>query len=314
MGGLEAIRALQATGFHPRRSIELVIFTAEEPTRFGIGCLGSRLLAGSLDASAGERLRDKQGRTLNQVRAEAGFTGTLDSVRLAPGYYSAFIELHIEQGPLLEKEGVPLGIVTAIAAPASLRGIIDGEGGHAGAVLMPDRHDAFLAAAEIALAAEAAAKNTGAIDTVATAGICDIFPGAVNSVPSRAMLMLDVRDIYGDRRDAGMRAIELATQEIAARRGVKIAIETINADQPAICDPQVVATLAEAAEIRQLRSRKMVSRAYHDSLFMSRVAPTAMLFIPCRNGYSHRPDEFASPEHIAQGAATLAEVLRLLSL
>jgi len=314
MGGLEAIRALQATGFHPRRSIELVIFTAEEPTRFGIGCLGSRLLAGSLDASAGERLRDKQGRTLNQVRAEAGFTGTLDSVRLAPGYYSAFIELHIEQGPLLEKEGVPLGIVTAIAAPASLRVIIDGEGGHAGAVLMPDRHDAFLAAAEIALAAEAAAKNTGAIDTVATAGICDIFPGAVNSVPSRAMLMLDVRDIYGDRRDAVMRAIELATQEIAARRGVKIAIETINADQPAICDPQVVATLAEAAEIRQLRSRKMVSRAYHDSLFMSRVAPTAMLFIPCRNGYSHRPDEFASPEHIAQGAATLAEVLRLLSL
>ena len=313
LGGLEAIRALQASGFQPRRSIELVLFTSEEPTRFGIGCLGSRLLAGHLDASAGGRLRDKQGLTLDQVRAAAGFTGALDSVRLAPGHYSAFIELHIEQGPLLERKDIPIGIVTAIAAPASLRVTIEGEGGHAGAVLMPDRHDAFLAAAEIALAAEAAAKSTGALDTVATAGVCDVFPGAVNSVPSRAMLMLDIRDIDGVRRDGIIRFIESAIREISTRRGVKIVSETINADAPAICDPQVVATLLEAAEIRQLRSRKLVSRAYHDSLFMSRIAPTAMLFIPCRSGYSHRPDEYASPEHIAQGSATLSEALRSLS-
>jgi len=313
LGGLEAIRALQTSGFHPRRSIELVIFTAEEPTRFGIGCLGSRLLAGSLDASAGQRLRDQQGRTLDQVRTEAGFAGSLDSVRLAAGYYSAFIELHIEQGPMLEREGTPIGIVTAIAAPASLRITIEGEGGHAGAVLMPERHDAFLAAAEVALAAEAAAKNTGAADTVATAGVCDIFPGAVNSIPSRVILMLDIRDIDGARRDAAIRAIETEIRKIAEYRGVKIDTEAINADDPAICDPRVVATLVAAAETRQLRARKIVSRAYHDSLFMARIAPTAMLFIPCRNGYSHRPDEYASAEHIVQGSATLAEALRLLS-
>jgi N-carbamoyl-L-amino-acid hydrolase len=313
LGGLEAIRALQAGGFHPLRSIELVMFTAEEPTRFGIGCLGSRLLAGSLDGSAGGRLRDRQGRTLDQVRTEAGFAGPLDSVRLAPGYYSAFIELHIEQGPVLESEGIPIGIVTAIAAPASLRVTIEGEGGHAGAVLMPGRHDAFLAAAEIALAAEAAAKNTGAIDTVATAGVCDIFPGAVNSIPSRAVMMLDIRDTDGARRDAACGAIEAASREIAARRGVKILAETINADDPAICDERLVATLVAAVELRQLRLRKMVSRAYHDSLFMSRIAPAAMLFIPCHKGYSHRPDEYASLEHIAEGSATLAEALRLFS-
>ncbi len=253
---MEAIRALQADGFQPRRSIELVIFTAEEPTRFGIGCLGSRLLAGSLDISAGEHLLDKQGRTLNQIRTEAGFCGPLASARLTPGYYSAFVELHIEQGPLLEHEGIPLGIVTAIAAPASLRINIEGEGGHAGAVLMPDRHDAFLAAAELALTAEAAAKNTGAIDTVATAGVCDIFPSAVNSVPSRVMMMLDIRDIDRARRDAVMRAIEAASREISTRRGVTIAIQTINADEPAICDPQVVATLTEAAEICRLARGK----------------------------------------------------------
>lgn len=313
LGGLEAIRKLQASGFKPRRSIELVMFTAEEPTRFGVGCLGSRLLAGVLDASAGERLRDKQGRTLNEVRAAAGFTGSLDSVRLAKGHYSAFVELHIEQGPLLEREGIPIGVVTGIAAPASLRITIEGDGGHAGAVLMPDRHDAFLAAAEIALAAEAGAKNTGSIDTVATAGVCDVFPGAINSVPSRATLMLDIRDIDGLRRDSVIQAIDTAQREIAARRGVTIEVETINADDPASCDPRIVAALVEAAERQKLPWRKMVSRAYHDSLFMSRLAPTAMLFIPCRNGYSHRPDEFASPEHIAQGAAVLAETLRSLA-
>jgi N-carbamoyl-L-amino-acid hydrolase len=289
------------------------MFTAEEPTRFGVGCLGSRLLAGVLDATAGERLRDKQGRTLNEVRAEAGFTGSLDSVRLAPGHYAAFVELHIEQGPLLEREGIPIGVVTGIAAPASLRITVEGEGGHAGAVLMPDRHDAFLAAAEIALAVEAAAKNTGSIDTVATAGVCDVFPGAVNSVPSRATLMLDIRDIDRLRRDSVVSAIKRSCQETAARREVRIETETINADDPAICDPRTVAALVEAVEKHKLPWRKMVSRAYHDSLFMSRLAPTAMLFIPCRNGYSHRPDEFASPEHIAQGAAVLAETLRSLA-
>jgi ureidoglycolate amidohydrolase len=248
LGGLEAIRALQSSGFQPRRSIELVMFTAEEPTRFGIGCLGSRLLAGGLDASAGQRLRDQQGRTLDQVRTEAGFAGSLDSVRLAPGTYSAFIELHIEQGPVLEIEGIPIGVVTTIAAPASLRVTVEGEGGHARAVLMSDRRDAFLAAAEIALAAEAAAKNTGAIDTVATAGVCEIFPGAVNSIPSRATMMLDIRDTDGVRRDTIIRAIETESREISARRGVKIVAETINADDPAICDARLVAALEAAAD------------------------------------------------------------------
>jgi ureidoglycolate amidohydrolase len=313
LGGLEAIRALQESGFQPRRSIELVMFTAEEPTRFGVGCLGSRLLAGALDASADEGLRDKEGRNLYDVRTHAGFAGSLDSVRLGAGHYSAFLELHIEQGPLLEREGIPIGVVTGIAAPASLRITVEGEGGHAGAVLMPDRHDAFLAAAEIALAAESAAKNTGSIDTVATAGVCEVFPGAVNSVPNRAMLMLDIRDINGGRRDSVIAAIESACRETSARRGVTLKTDTINADDPAICDPRAIAALVEAAKDQHLPYRKMVSRAYHDSLFMSRIAPTAMLFIPCRNGYSHRPDEFASTENIAQGAAVLAEALRSLA-
>jgi ureidoglycolate amidohydrolase len=309
LGGLEAIRALQRGGRRPRRSIELLIFTAEEPTRFGIGCFGSRLLAGSLDELAGQQLRDKEGKTLDQWRAAAGFTGGLADVRLPAGYYAAFVELHIEQGPLLERDGVPLGVVTAIAAPASWRIWIDGEGGHAGAVLMLQRRDAFCAAAEIVLAVETAAQSTGAVDTVGTVGVCDVFPGAVNSVPSRVRLEMDVRDIDGVRRDSVLEEIKHACDEVALRRGVAVRTEVVNADPPAECDARVVEALERAARTHGLAFQKMVSRAYHDTLFMSRIAPAAMLFIPCRGGASHRPDEYAAPQAIAQGALVLAEAL-----
>jgi ureidoglycolate amidohydrolase len=314
LGGLEAIRALQAGGFRPHRSIELLIFTAEEPTRFGIGCLGSRFLAGLLDNLAGERLRDSEGRTLNEVREGAGFSGPLESTRLPAGYYAAFVEMHIEQGPLLEKEGLPVGIVTAIAAPAALRLKIEGEGGHAGAVLMPDRRDAFLAAAEIALAAERAALTIGEIDTVATCGICTVFPGAINSIPSQVEMTLDIRDIDERRRNSVLAEVDASIVEVAERRGVSIDCDVISKDAPSISDPAIVETLEDACEARSLSYQKMVSRAYHDSLFVSRFAPTAMLFIPCRGGVSHRPDEYASPEAIATGAAVLADTLAKLSL
>src|SRR5579862_5301951 len=146
LGGLEAIRTLQHSGARPRRSIELLLFTSEEPTRYGIGCLGSRLLSNTLDPARAANLQDRELKTLDDLRREAGFVGSLADVPLPSGYYSAFIELHIEQGPLLERAQIPLGIVTAIAAPASERIFVEGEGGHAGAVLMPDRRDAFLAA------------------------------------------------------------------------------------------------------------------------------------------------------------------------
>ena len=313
LGGLEALRALARTGLRPRRSIDLALFTSEEPTRFGIGCLGSRFLAGLLDESAGERLKGPDGRSLNEARAEAGFRGPLSSVPLCEGAYSAFVELHIEQGPLLERDGTAIGVVTAIAAPASLRIIVDGEGGHAGAVLMPDRRDAFLAAAEIALAVESAARGTGSPDTVGTVGVCDVFPGAVNSVPSRTRIEVDVRDIDLARRDAVLTRIRTACDEIAARRRVAVRIEPVNADPPARCAPEVIDAIAAACTARGLRHEQMISRAYHDSLFMSRIAPTGMIFIPCRGGVSHRPDEYASPGAIADGTAVLADTLASLS-
>ena len=313
LGGLEAIRALRRGGFQPRRSIELIIFTSEEPTRFGIGCLGSRLLAGSLDVSVDQTLRDQGCKTLKQVRSEAGFVADLAHVRIPTGHYDSFVELHIEQGPILERERLSIGIVTAIAAPASLWITIEGEGGHAGGVLMPDRRDALCAAAELVLAVEAAAKATGAIDTVATTGVCNVFPSAVNSVPSRVQLEIDIRDIDSDRRQCVLAKIEQAAKAISSRRSVRHELRIVNADTPGTCDAGIVETIGKACADLKLSHKRMVSRAYHDSLFMSRIAPTGMIFIPCRGGVSHRPDEYASPAAIADGTRVLAETLAALA-
>lgn len=313
LGALEAIRALQKSGFRPRRSLELLMFTSEEPTRFGVGCLGSRLLSGTLGRDAVSRLVDQYGRGLDEVRKSAGFTGGLDSVRLPSGYYDSFVELHIEQGPILEREHIDIGVVTHIAAPASLRIEIEGEGGHAGTVLMPERRDAFVAAAELVLAIESAARRTGARDTVATTGVCNVFPGAVKSIPSRVQLGVDVRDVDLQRRDSVIDAIHRAAKRIGTERNVAIAIEVINADAPAVCDHRICTAIAASCEEQRFSYLKMVSRAYHDSLFMSRVCPTAMIFIPCRNGVSHRPDEYASEEAITNGIRVLAETLARLA-
>ena len=313
LGGLEAIRALMRSGSRPRRSVELIAFTSEEPTRFGIGCLGSRLLSGVLKPACGETLMDRDGLTLNEVRHAANFTGPLAEMALAKGHYAAFVELHIEQGPMLEQKQLDIGVVTAIAAPASLKIMIEGQGGHAGAVLMPVRHDAFLAAAEIALAIEAAALSSAAIDTVATTGVCHVFPGAVNSIPSQVRLEVDVRDIDLARRDAVLDRIQNAAAEIAAKRGVAIRIEPVNADPPATCDPAVVTAVERACQLHGATSQRMISRAYHDSLFMSLLAPTGMIFIPCRGGVSHRPDEYSSGENIARGALVLAQTMAELA-
>jgi N-carbamoyl-L-amino-acid hydrolase len=331
LGGLEAMRSLKESGFTPKRSLELLMLTSEEPTRFGIGCLGSRLLGGVLDPATADAFPDRlpetepaatAGLTLRDVRTAAGFTGSLSEVQLPADYYHAWVELHIEQGPLLEHDGVALGIVTHIAAPASYRYEITGFGGHAGALLMPDRRDALCAAAEIilsverhTLAANAAAKAAGesGVDSVATVGSVAVHPGNVNSVPSRVTLLLDIRDTDVARRDTTMAALRADIDKIEAQRGVKVSETRINADIPAVSDHRIVSTLESVCNANSIPFNKMVSRAYHDSTFIARIAPIAMLFIPCRNGVSHRPDEYSTPESIALGTRVLALTLAQLA-
>jgi N-carbamoyl-L-amino-acid hydrolase len=313
LGAIEAIRALKQSGFRPHRSVELIVFTAEEPTRFGIGCLGSRLLSGVWAPQKAAGLRDRDGKSLDEWRQGAGCAGPLESICLPKNHYAAFVELHIEQGPILERENTNIGIVEKIAAPSTLRMQLTGAGGHAGAVLMPDRHDAGLAAAEISLAVEQAVTGTGSPDTVGTTGVFRIEPGAVNSVPCRALLEIDVRDTQVATRDSALAQIEAAAVDICRRRGVALEVDRLNVDPPAICDGSLVETVAAVCRLLEISHRKMISRAYHDTLFMAQICPSTMIFIPCRGGISHRPDEFASPEQIAPGVRVLAQTLSQLT-
>lgn len=313
LGGLEALMAIAGSGAKPRRSLELLMFTAEEPTRFGLGCLGSRALSGAITPEGMRNLRDNDGVTLEAVRASVGYTAPLEGVRLLDDHYAGFVELHIEQGPLLEQQGVQIGIVGAIAAPASFFLHLTGEGGHAGARLMLGRRDALLAAAEIALEVERAALATGATDTVGTTGLLEVHPGAINSIPSAVKMGVDIRDIIATRRDSAMNAVLEATKRICERRGVTYTITVINSDPPATCDPSLLEAIRAACAFTGSSRLEMVSRAYHDSLFMARVCPVAMIFIPCKGGVSHRPDEYAAPDDIERGIQVLAQTLLTLS-
>ena len=313
LGGLEAIRVLQELGFKPRRSIELVIFTAEEPTRFGIGCLGSRMMASVLSPERALALRDKEGSDSKNSATQRDLKARSNPLRFRLAASTSSSNSTSSKARILEQEGIDVGLVTHIAAPASMRIVIEGEGGHAGGKLMPGRKDALAAAAELILALEAAAKSTGAIDTVGTVGVCEVFPAAVNSIPSRVRLETDIRDIDDARRDAVIDKLKTACKETAERRGVSIATEMVNADPPAACDLAILDAMEQAAQAAGKSCKRMVSRAYHDSLFMARITPVAMLFIPCRSGVSHRPDEFASPEWIGSGVHVLARTLATLA-
>ena len=313
LGSLEAIRTLAETGFRPRRTIDLIVFTAEEPTRFGIGCLGSRALAGSLSPAQLMALKDSDGNDFESLCRGAGYTGDLQAVALPEGCYAAFVELHIEQGVRLEQAGIPIGVVDAIAAPAALTASIEGDGGHAGAVLMPERADALLAGAELALAVERAALDTGSPNAVGTVGVFSVYPGASNSIPSQVTLSIDLRDTDQAIRDGMIDTIKVAADEVSGCRRVRIRIDTLNADPPAASHPKIVSAIEEASAHIGLRSQRLVSRAYHDALFMGILCPTAMIFVPSKDGYSHRPEEYTAPEEIARGVHVLALVLAELS-
>jgi ureidoglycolate amidohydrolase len=261
---------------------------------------------------------DNQNMSFFEAASSAGYKmqpEDLHSVFIEKGSYSAFIELHIEQGPILENEGIPVGIVTAIAAPASIKVEFEGNGGHAGAVLMPARNDAGLAAAELALAVEKHVLDSGSIDTVGTVGILQLHPGAINSIPSKSHLEIDVRDIDEKRRNDVIEKVHQSATEISKKRGVMLSeFKIINQDPPALSDKSVVDAMEFAAKQLSLEYKQMISRAYHDSLFMARISPMGMIFIPCYKGYSHKPEEYAWPEDMANGVKVLALTMAKLSL
>ncbi len=314
LGGLEALRSIREQGLQPKRDIELILFTSEEPTRFGLGCLGSRAMAGNLSAADLAALTDADGNDLESLRKQAGFTQPLDKVQLSTVNYHAFVELHIEQGPRLERDKLDIGIVTSIAAPATLRVTLKGDGGHAGATLMPGRRDALVAASEIVLDVEKAAQDSGSPDSVATVGLMQVHPGAVNSIPSDVLMEIDIRDTQLATRDGMVARIQQTIADVCERRNIGVTVEVLNMDAPCQCGSQILETIESVTKDKGYSYKTLVSRAYHDALFMAQLCPTAMIFVPSENGYSHRPEEFTAAAEIEKGVEVLAETLCSLAM
>jgi hydantoinase/carbamoylase family amidase len=311
LGAIEAIGALRDRGL--RRPIEIVGFAGEEP-RFVTGCIGSRTVMGDLSRADLDRLVDRDGVSLAQALAGAGFEpDDVDSAVWDPASVHAFVELHIEQGIVLESSGEQIGVVTAIAAPHDLRVTLRGAADHAGATPMRLRRDALAGAAEAMVALEKLAVDSSSGTTVGTVGVLRVRPGAINVVPGEVELDVDVRDSDGEARQAVVDGFVAAVGVLADRRGLTAVVDEIVRDEPGTCAPFIVEAVETACASLGVTRRRMISGAYHDALMLSRKIPVGMLFVPSVGGISHHPDEHTDREDIDRGAAVLGEVLATLA-
>ncbi|PCG13474.1 MULTISPECIES: allantoate amidohydrolase [Sphingomonas] len=289
---IECVAALHARGRRMPFPIEVIAFGDEEGSRFPAAMLTSRAVAGTL--AAVPDMADAAGVTLAAALAEAGTTPAAMLAARHPGAL-AYLEAHIEQGPVLEAEGLALGAVTGIAAQLRFSCTVTGQAGHAGTSAMRLRRDALAAAAEMVLAVEARAL-AGGDDLVATVGQLTVSPGAANVIAGVVVFTIDVRSPDAAVRDAAAQDILAGAQGIAARRGVTFAATPIH-DLPASpCDPALTELMTEALAACGHPPRRLASGAGHDAMVMAALCPTAMLFIRCRGGISHDPAEQVSDD------------------
>ncbi|MFO1314464.1 MAG: allantoate amidohydrolase [Burkholderiales bacterium] len=303
VSAIECVAALHATGTRLPFAVEIVGFGDEEGVRFGATLIGSRAVAGTLDAALLDRA-DAAGVTLRD--ALAGFGLDPDGIAAAartPGDVLAYAELHIEQGPVLEAAGLPVGVVTAINGGNRFSVEVTGMAGHAGTVPMGLRRDALAAAAECALAVERIA--AGEAEVVGTVGRIAAHPGAMNVIPGRVAFSLDVRAPTDEKRLAAVAAIRAEFAAIAQRRGVDIAIAPLWEARTAPCAPGLQRQLAAAIHDEGVRVHHLPSGAGHDGMALVDLAPIGMLFVRCAGGISHNPAEAVTLEDVATGARVL---------
>jgi allantoate deiminase len=304
---IECVAALQKRGTRLAFAIEVIGFGDEEGVRFGGTLIGSRAIAGTFDPALLE-LRDSAGVSL----AEAYRTFGLDPARIAslakkPEDVLAYVELHIEQGPRLESEGLPVGVVTAIAGFTRLAVEITGTAGHAGTVPMNGRRDALAAAAECVLAVE---RRGNAPGLVATVGKIEASPGAINVIPGSARFTVDMRSADDALREAAIAALTAEFRAIATRRGVDVAIRGTQASRAAACAPWLMDQLGAAVKAEGQPEFRLMSGAGHDGMAIIKIADIGMLFVRCARGISHNPAEAISAEDAEIGARALLRFIR----
>ncbi|CAH1688547.1 N-carbamoyl-L-amino acid hydrolase [Hyphomicrobiales bacterium] len=309
---LEVARSLAEAGIELDHDLEVVDFLAEEVSIFGVSCVGSRAMAGRLDPAWLARVSGDL--TLAEGIRQVGG----DPERLADAArrdITGFIELHIEQGPVLEDNVDDIGVVSAIVGITRIEFVVDGRADHAGTTPMNARRDALVAAADLVRAIRALAMEhaQGEGHFTATVGEFRVFPNAANVVPSKVELLIDARAECRATMEAFIAQLGVETPALELDHGVTIVGPRIISDNEAVaCDPALQATLAQAADELGLPRRALASGAGHDAAWIARVAPSAMVFIPCHEGRSHTPDEWTENEAIAKGAAVIYEAIRRL--
>jgi allantoate deiminase len=303
LAGVEVVQSMEERGAETVRPIEIVAFTDEEGARFSFGMIGSRALAGTLSE---EELKhqDGDGVSIADAMRHCG----LDSEKIAeaarpPDSVAAYLELHIEQGRVLENEGLPVGVVTGIAAPVWRRFVLTGETGHAGTTPMQLRRDALAAAAEVMAVVEEEASATGT--SVGTIGQMSVEPGGINIIPGRVELALDLRDIDEGMRDLVEDRILKRARGLCERRGVGFETEVLQRMTPISCSETVRGAVRAACEELGLGTYDLASGAAHDGMQLAGLCPVGMIFIRSKDGVSHNPDEWSSKEDCTTGANVL---------
>jgi N-carbamoyl-L-amino-acid hydrolase len=312
--GLEIVRALRDAGTRLEHTIEVIDFLAEEPSEYGLSCVGSRGMSGLLDGRM-LNLAEPGGEILGDaLRRVGGDPARLDEAKRDD--IKAYLELHIEQGIVLESASLDVGVVTSIVGVRRIEVVFQGEADHAGTTPLTLRHDALVAAAATVGSVRRLAEGLAAEGPdyfVATVGILTVEPSASNIVPGRARLIIDVRTTSPALTRRFAEAIDRESlAHAAAARVVRAAFETLSDGAPAVCDPDLRSVLRAAARGLGLSETDLPSGAGHDAVFMSRICPSAMLFVPCRAGKSHAPEEWADREAIAAGAAVIYQAVQAL--
>lgn len=312
--GMEAVRLIQESGIPHRRDIKVIVYTSEEPTRYGLSCLGSRAMSGDMSLEDTKNLLDQGGKSLHEKLTELGYDLTkFGAIRKVPGEVFAAVELHIEQNSRLEKEKLPIGIVKKICAPSNYTIVVSGCQSHAGGTDMRERRDAYAGACEMAGALEKLAQECLSEYNTATVGHVRVVPDAMNVIPGRCEFSVDIRDCCMDTKQKLIEEFKEQFFRIAKRRGLTVTITEENNDVPLACDEKIVGLIQESCKQLELPYAELISGPYHDSLFVGKFAPVAMLFVPSKNGISHSPEEWTDYGDLAHGADVLASVLLKLA-
>lgn len=314
LAALEVVSTLNDLEIETLRPIEIVNFSAEESSRFGMATIGSKAITGKIDQSDLTKLIDKNGESLHLVLSKAGQSlDELSNSTLNESSLHAYLELHIEQGPVLENKAVNIGIVTDIAAPTRFKVKIIGRSDHSGNTPMDMRRDALAGAAEIVLAVEQLTTH-GGVNTVGTVGELNVHPGAMNVIPGHVELSIDIRDTSLSDKKIVVQQLRQRLDAIAKARQLEIIITTICDDVPVKLSEHISAKLSDHATKLGLSYLAMPSGAGHDAMHFASIVPTGLIFIPSIKGISHNPAEKSTMDDIINGTELLFDIVKELAM